>query len=98
MSVNFYVFGSCAAVMLALNIIVFVMMTSCDIKYQHIGVFAIAGLGLFGAQWHKMIYDYGRNGLNLPITMMFNYCRISSLACCIKDGSVIREARVEKND
>lgn len=30
--------------------------------------------------------------------MMFNYCRITSLACCIKDGTVIREARKKKGD
>jgi D-alanyl-lipoteichoic acid acyltransferase DltB (MBOAT superfamily) len=45
-----------------------------------------------------MIYDYGMNGLNLPICMMFNYCRITSLACCIKDGTIIREARKKKGD
>ena len=45
-----------------------------------------------------MIYDYGMNGLNLPICMMFNYCRITSLACCIKDGTVISEARKNKGD
>ena len=30
--------------------------------------------------------------------MMFNYCRITSLACCIKDGTVISEARKKKGD
>lgn len=45
-----------------------------------------------------MIYDYGMNGLNLPICMMFNYCRITSLACCIKDGTIILEARKKKGD
>jgi len=38
------------------------------------------------------------NGLNLPICMMFNYCRITSLACCIKDGTTIAKARQEKGD
>jgi D-alanyl-lipoteichoic acid acyltransferase DltB (MBOAT superfamily) len=45
-----------------------------------------------------MIYDYGMNGLNLPICMMFNYCRITSLACCIKDGTLITTARKSIGD
>jgi lysophospholipid acyltransferase len=98
LSINFFVFGSCAFCMLSVNLFVYLMMICCPSKYQHIGVFLIAGLGLAGAQWHKMIYDYGMNGLNLPITMMFNYCRISSLACCIKDGTVISAARKAKGD
>ena len=73
-------------------------MLTCPSKSQHIGVFAVAGFGLASAQFHKMIYDYGMNGLNLPICMMFNYCRITSLACCIKDGTIIAAARKLKND
>ena len=29
---------------------------------------------------------------------MYNYCRITSLACCIKDGISVKEARKRKND
>ena len=38
------------------------------------------------------------NGLDLAVCLMFNYCRITSLACCIKDGTVIAEARRLKKD
>jgi len=98
LSINFFVFGSCAACMLFVNIFVYLLMIMVPLKYQHLGVFLMAGLGLAGAQWHKMIYDYGMNGLNLPITMMFNYCRVSSLACCIKDGAAIMAVRKSKGD
>ena len=98
LTINFYVFGCSAAAMLLINLICYLIMLMCPSKKQHIGVFIVAGFGLCSAQFHKIIYDYGMNGLNLPICMMFNYCRITSLACCIKDGTVIAKARHEKGD
>lgn len=41
------------------------------------------------------MYNYGWNGLDVPINLMFNFCRVSSLACCIKDGDTIAKAKKE---
>jgi D-alanyl-lipoteichoic acid acyltransferase DltB (MBOAT superfamily) len=98
LAINFFVFGCSAAAMLVINLLCYLMIRVCPSKTQHIGVFIVAGVGLCGAQFHKLIYDYGMNGLDLAVCLMFNYCRISSLACCIKDGTVIAEARRQKND
>lgn len=84
--------------MLAINLACYLVILLCPSRSQHIGVFIVAGIGLFGAQFHKIVYDYGMNGLDLAICLMYNYCRITSLACCIKDGTVITEARRFKND
>lgn len=43
-----------------------------------------------------MIWDYGGNGLDLAICCMYNYCRVTSLACNIKDGTVIKAERLRK--
>jgi len=45
------------------------------------------------AQIHKQIYNFGVNGLDVPMNLMFNYCRVTSLACCIRDGYTTKEAR-----
>ena len=60
---------------------------------QHVIVFVVSGLGLALAQIHKQIYSFGVNGLDVPMNLMFNYCRVTSLACCIRDGIKLKEAR-----
>jgi len=46
----------------------------------------VCGLGLALSQIHKQVYSFGVNGLDVPMNLMFNYCRVTSLACCIRDG------------
>ena len=29
------------------------------------------------------------------MNLMFNYCRVTSLACCIRDGVTVKEARAK---
>lgn len=59
-------------------------------QYQHISIFVVSGLGLATAQIHKQIYKFGVNGLDVPMNLMFNYCRVTSLACCIRDGYSVK--------
>jgi hypothetical protein len=32
------------------------------------------------------------------MTMMFGYCRVTSLACCIKDGHTIKQSEKDKSE
>jgi D-alanyl-lipoteichoic acid acyltransferase DltB (MBOAT superfamily) len=98
LSINFFVFGSSAAAMFAINLACYFMMRVFPSDTQHIGVFVVAGVGLCGAQLHRMIWDYGQNSLDLAICLMYNYCRITSLACCIKDGTMVKRARDKLKD
>ena len=31
--------------------------------------------------------------MDVPMNLMFNFCRVTSLACCLKDGQVLTKAR-----
>ena len=55
----------------------------------------VSGLGLALAQIHRLVYSYGWNGLDVPMNLMFNFCRVSSLACCIRDGDKMAKAKKE---
>ena len=55
----------------------------------------VSAIGLALAQVHRQIYNYGYNGLDVPLNLMFNFCRVSSLACCIRDGEKIAKAKKE---
>lgn len=79
--------------MFAINLACYLVIKVCPTHSQHIGVFILAGLGLFGSQLHRQIWEYGQNNLDLCVCTMYNYCRVTSLACCIKDGMLIKEAR-----
>ena len=59
---------------------------------SHVAIFIVSGLGLAFAQLHRQIYYYGWNGLDVPMNLMFNFCRVSSLACCIRDGHYMTKA------
>jgi hypothetical protein len=47
--INFYVFGCSAAAMMLMNLSCFLIMLTFPSKKQHIGVFIVAGFGLFSA-------------------------------------------------
>lgn len=56
-------------------------------------MFFVSGAGLSIAQIHKQIYSFGVNGLDVPMNLMFNFCRVTALACNIRDGQKVLEAR-----
>lgn len=35
----------------------------------------------------------GENGLDVPMNLMFNFCKVTSLACCVRDGIKANEAK-----
>ena len=78
---------------LASNVVSYFTILLMPVKYQHVCVFVVCGLGLALAQIHKQVYSFGVNGLDVPMNLMFNYCRVTSLACCIRDGVTVKEAR-----
>ena len=56
-------------------------------------IFLVSGIGLSLAQIHRQVYNYGVNSLDVGTNLMFNFCRVSSLACCISDGDKIVKAK-----
>ena len=84
--IHYYVFGISGLASLASNLVSYVAIRLAPTKYSHIVVFVSTGLALALSQIHKQIYNYGVNGLDVPMNLMFNYCRVTSLACCIRDG------------
>jgi len=61
-------------------------------------MFIVGGALLASVQIHKQVFYFGINGLDLPLTMMFGYCRVTSLACCIKDGNTIKMTKKGEPD
>lgn len=93
--IHYYVFGLSGLASLATNVISYAVIRLAPRQYMHVIVFVVSGLGLALAQIHKQIYSFGENGLDVPMNLMFNYCRVTSLACCIRDGIRIKEARLK---
>ena len=91
--IHYYVFGLAGLASLASNILSYVTMRLAPTSCSHILVFLITGAALALSQIHKQIYSYGVNGLDVPMNLMFNYCRVTSLACCLRDGQTVIEAR-----
>jgi hypothetical protein len=60
-------------------------------KYQHIAVFVTSAFILSLAQLHKQIYNPGVNGLDVPMNLMFNFCKVTSLVCTVSDGLKIKQ-------
>lgn len=60
-------------------------------KYQHIAVFITSALILSLAQLHKQFYNPGVNGLDVPMNLMFNFCKVTSLVCTVSDGLKIKQ-------
>lgn len=89
LAIQYYVFGKSGLASLASNVISYAAICLAPKSNQHIWVFVISGMALAFSQLHKMIYSYGVNGLDVPMNLMFNYCRVTSLACCIRDGQKI---------
>lgn len=91
--INTYVFGKAGFASMFANLLNYLILRFVPGRSQHLLVFVLAGFTLAFAQLHKMLYKYGENGLDMPMNLMFNYCRVTSLACCIHDGVTIKKAR-----
>lgn len=91
--IQFFCFGKATLVGLGINSISYLTMLVAPSRYQHIIIFAVSGLMLCFSQIHRQIYAYGDNGLDCIVNLMFNFCRVSALACCIHDGRIVKEAK-----
>lgn len=49
------------------------------------------------AQIHKQFYTPGVNGLDVPMNLMFNFCRVTSLVCAVRDGKALKEGKELKS-
>ena len=92
-TIHVYVFGMGALASVSMNLLCYFLLCTFPQRKQHIPVALIGFITLSLSQIHKQIYLYGVNGLDVPMNLMFNYCRVSSLAFCLRDGAVIKEAK-----
>jgi D-alanyl-lipoteichoic acid acyltransferase DltB (MBOAT superfamily) len=74
------------------------MMTLLPQRYQHKAVFVSSAIILSLAQLHKQIYTPGVNGLDVPMNLMFNFCKVTSLVCAVSDGLKIKKEGKENVD
>ena len=95
-SINFYVFGQSALAPLAQNLIAFACMKCLKGGNSHLATFISSALCLATAQLHKQFYNPGTNGFDVPMSLMCNFSRVTSLLCCARDGYVIREKGLKK--
>ena len=86
MAIHFYVFGMSAFASVSQNLLSYLMMITLPEDWQHIAVFVSSATALGFAQLHKQVYKPGVNGLDVPMSLMFNFCRVTSLVCCVRDG------------
>ena len=96
--IHYYVFGTGGLASMVTNLISYAVICLAPAKSSHLIVFTISGITLALAQIHKQIYYFGVNGLDVPMNLMFNYCRVTSLVCCLRDGITIKEARAKGKD
>ena len=93
--IHYYVFGMSGLASLLTNVVSYLAIITMPRAYSHITIFFVSGIGLALAQAHRQIYYYGWNGLDVPMNLMFNFSRVTSLACCIRDGEKIAVAKKE---
>ena len=96
--IHFYTFGCTALTSVIFNCVVYLMFLMLPRRSLPLLTFLIGGLLLSSAQLHKQIYYFGLNGLDLAMTLMFGYSRVTSLACCLRDGETVKIARQEKKE
>jgi hypothetical protein len=83
---HLYVFGMSAMASVTQNLLCYAMMISLPVNLQHRAAFVTSAIVLALAQLHKQIYTPGVNGLDVPMNLMFNFCKVTSLVCCVRDG------------
>ena len=93
---NFYVFGVGACLILSFNLIVYALISVGPRKHLPLTIFLLAGALLAGFQMHKQVYYFGRNGLDINMCLMGAYCKLTTLACNLKDGDEVKRARNKK--
>jgi lysophospholipid acyltransferase len=98
MLIHFYVFGISALASVTQNLLTFAMMSLLPSRYQHIAVCGTSAVILALAQLHKQIYNPGVNGQDVPMNLMFNFCKVTSLVCCVSDGVRIKKEGRDKVD
>lgn len=86
-------FGTSSIVSLAMNLFCYLMFRIAPTKNLGTIVFVIQGIVLSTAQIHKQVFYNGKNGLEMTMTLMFSYCKNTSLACNIADGYNITQAK-----
>jgi D-alanyl-lipoteichoic acid acyltransferase DltB (MBOAT superfamily) len=91
MVIHFFVFGVSALASVTQNVLCFLMMTYLPQKWQHIAVFVTSAFILSLAQLHKQFFNPGVNGLDVPMNLMFNFCKVTSLVCAVSDGLKIKK-------
>ena len=91
--IHYYVFGLSGLASGVTNIFSYLAIVVLPKDTQHLAVFFVSGLGLSLAQIHKQIFHFGVNGLDVPMNLMFNFCRVTALACNIRDGQKVIAAR-----
>ena len=67
------------------------MMVTLPQNIQHQAVFVTSATCLALAQIHRQVYSPGENGLDATMSLMFNFCKVTSLVCCVRDGLTIQK-------
>lgn len=97
--IHFFTFGKAAWASILQNLLSYSMMAFLPSKHQHIAVFVTSATVLGSVQLHKQIYQPGVNGLDVTMVLMFNFCRVTSLVCSVKDGQALRHgAELKKRE
>jgi len=65
------------------------MMRFLPQNIQHQAVFITSAACLALAQVHRMVYSPGVNGLDATMALMFNFCKVTSLVCSVRDGQTL---------
>lgn len=91
MFIQFFTFGLGAFASLGMNLLSYTMMACLPETHSHKAVFVASALTLALAQIHKQVYFPGVNGLDVPMNLMFNFCRVTTLAICASDGLKIKK-------
>ena len=94
---NFYCFGRLSLFSAFQNILCYAMMVGMPANVQHLAVFVTSAFTLGAAQLAKQLYNPGENGLDLTMALMFNFCKVTSLTICVRDGLVIKQKGVENS-
>ena len=69
------------------------MLVTLPGKYAQYCTISFAFTSLLLLQVHKAVYFSGIFGLDFPMSMMFMYSKLNSLACNVGDGEVLTRYR-----
>jgi len=84
--IHIFVFGKTTIISFGTVLVSYLLMKFIRGDRQHICVFIFTSIILSSAQLHKMLYYYGRNDLDLAMTLMMMYTRLTSVSINYKDG------------